>query len=184
MKKADYDNDNELKVNYTSKFPSDSSDFVAVGAWKDEMVGYLCEKGLYATALNGKAPRYPGYVHTEKEPGPLAILKAGVDSEYNTKVHGIMLQSVKGVSPSLYKTLLNPPYLVNASGDGKESFDFLCEKANGGGLSSALSYENKREKFLKKPISRYCTGEEWDNKTNMFDSINLGCRSNVLGETL
>ena len=184
MKKADYDNDSELKVNYTPKFPSDSSDFVAVGAWKDEMVGYLCEKGLYATALNGKAPRYPGYVHTEKEPGPLAILKAGVDSEYNTKVHGIMLQSVKGVSPSLYKTLLNPPYLVNASGDGKESFDFLCEKANGGGLSSALSYENKREKFLKKPISRYCTGEEWDNKTNMFDSINLGCESPHTGQAL
>ena len=43
MKKTDYDNDNELKVNYTPKFPSDSSDFVAVGggAWKDEMVGYL-----------------------------------------------------------------------------------------------------------------------------------------------
>ena len=119
MKKTDYDNDNESKLNYTPKFPSDSSDFVAVGAWKDEMVGYLCEKGLYTTALNGKAPRYPGYVHSEKEAAPLAILKAGVDSEYNTKVHGIMLQSVKGVSSSLYKTLLNPPYLVNASGQGK-----------------------------------------------------------------
>ena len=83
MKKTDYDNDNELKVNYTPKFPSDSSDFVAVGAWKDEMVGYLCEKGHYTTALNGKAPRYPGYVHAEKETGPLATLKAGVDAEYN-----------------------------------------------------------------------------------------------------
>ena len=39
MKKTDYDDDNELKGNYTPKFPSDSSDFVAVGAWKDEMVG-------------------------------------------------------------------------------------------------------------------------------------------------
>ena len=95
-----------------------------------------------------------------------------------------MLQSVKGVSSSLYKTLLNPPYLVNASGQGKKSFDFLCDKANGGGLSSALSYENRREKFLKKPISRYCTGEEWDNKTNMFDAINSGCESRHIGQAL
>ena len=128
MKKTDYDNDNELKVNYTPKFPSDSSDFVAVGAWKDEMVGYLCEKGLYATALTGKAPRYPGYVHSEADSGAANILKAGVDSEYNTKVHGIMLQSVKGVSPSIYKALLKSPYLVDAADPSTDKRDHFSEK--------------------------------------------------------
>ena len=84
--------------------------------------------------------------------------KQEIDEEYNTRVHGIVLQivlqSVKGVSSKHYKTLLAPPYLNNTTGvgDGKEAFKYLIDRARPGDIDSALDYQAKRTDELRKPM--------------------------------
>ena len=79
----------ELNKNVSNpKYPKNSNDYTAVQAWRGEMIGYLCEKGLYKTALTGKANRYPVSVITEGDAAVKAMRKQEIDEEYNTRVHG------------------------------------------------------------------------------------------------